>query len=388
VRRSRDARRTGRAGLRRLSMLALTTLGTVIGFRPLLVRAQNNPKLVIDEDCQAFDISADNAIVYAVPRLKRVRQLIIERDDISIATGPGKSKRIVDGEKFMPFPPPAGYIVDSLLWSPDGRRIAVNMSLQKAPPGFTDKDAKKRGDLGEDNDQQPLASVTGGKAIALLDEEGHEIKVANSKTRFIQDAVHGTWLRDDANVVYQTGGGPYAIARVRPEDGKVDTLFEGHTFNAIVWDAKRNRAFAIGENLGLRRGLTLVALDLLREVVTEVAHIENYQGALSLSPSGTKIAFFEDGDYIDVIDTEHPSKSVRVRAGYGRFEWSRDERRVLLKRGPFERSNILLWVGLYDESFSSILHGLEFHDFQIAPSEDSVAVTDPGKRVLKLYPLP
>jgi len=385
VKRNRDE---GRTGLRRLSMLALATLGTVIGFQPPSVRAQNNPKLVIDEDCQAFDISADNAIVFAVPRLKRVRQLIIERDDISIATGPGKTKRIVDGEKFMPFPPPAGYVVDSLVWSPNGRRIVVNMSLQKAPPGFTDKDAKKRGDLGEDNDQQPLASVTGGKAIALLDEEGREIKVANSKTRFIQDAVRGTWLRDDANVVYQTGGGPSAIARVRPEDGKVDTLFEGHTFNAIVWDAKRNRAFAIGENLGLRRGLTLVALDLLREVVTEVAHIENYQGALSLSPSGTKIAFFEDGDFIDVIDTEHPSKSARVRAGYGRFEWGRDEQRVLLKRGPIDRSNILLWVGLYDESFSSILHGLQFHDFQIAPSEDSIAVTDPGKRVLRLYSLP
>jgi hypothetical protein len=379
-----------RAGGRKdrlLSMLALVAFGAMLCFEPLLLRAQDNPKLVIEEDCQAFDISSENAIVYAVPRLKRVRQVIIERDDISIATGPGKSKRIVEGEKFMPFPPPAGYVVESLAWSPDGRRIAVNMALEKTPPGFNDKEAKKRGDLGEDDDK-PLSGVTGGRAIALLDDDGHEIKVANSKSRFIEDAIHGTWLPDDATVVYQTGGGPYAIARVRPADGKTDTLFEGHTFNAIIWDAKRNRAFAIGENLGLRRGLTLVRLDLLQEVVTEIAHIENYQGALSLSPSGTKVAFFEDGDYINVIDTAHPSKSVRVRAGYGRFEWSRDERRVLLKRGPFERSNLLVWVGLYDASFSSILHGLEFHDFQIAPDESSIAVTDPGKRVLRLYPLP
>jgi hypothetical protein len=277
--------------------------------------------------------------------------------------------------------------VESLVWSPDGRRIAMNMALQKAPPGFSDKDAKKRGDLGEDEDK-PLSGVTGGRAIALLDDDGHEIKVANSKSRFIEDAIRGTWLQDDATVVYQTGGGPFSIMRVRPDDGKVDSLFEGHTFNAIVWDATRNRAFAIGENLGLRRGLTLVALDLRKEIVTEIAHIESYQGALSLSPSGTKVAFFEDGDYIDVIDTAHPTKSVRVRAGYGRFEWSHDERRVLLKRGPFERSNLLLWVGLYDESFSSILHGLEFHDFQIAPDGNSIAVSEPGKRVLRLYPLP
>jgi len=387
VKRGAAPARKDPGGLPGISIVALTVVGAVLASEPLLLRAQDNPKLVIEEDCQAFDISGDNAIVYAVPRLKRVRQLIVERDDISIATGPGKIKRIVDGEKFMPFPPPEGYTVESLVWSPDGHRIAVNMSLQKAPPGFDDKDAKKRGDLGEDDDK-PLSSVTGGRVVALLDDDGHEIKVANSKTRFIEDAVHGTWLRDDATVVYQTGGGPYGIARVRPGDGKVDSLFEGHTFNAIVWDAKRNRAFAIGENLGLRRGLTLVSLDLLQERVTEIAHIESYQGALSLSPSGRKIAFFEDGDYIDVIDTENPSKSVRVRAGYGRFEWSRDEQRVLLKRGPFERSNILLWVGLYDSSFSSILHGLEFHDFQIAPNESSIAVTEPGKRVLRLYALP
>ena len=378
--------RTDRTGPRGILIVAAAVLVIVLGLRPLVLRAQDNPKLVIDEDCQAFDISGDNAIVFAVPRLKRVRQLIVERDDISIATGPGKSRRIVEGEKFMPFPPPAGYTVESLVWSPDGRRIAVNMNLQKAPPGFDDKDAKKRGDLGDDD--KPLSSVNGGRAIALLDDDGHEIRVANSKTRFIEDAIHGTWLRDSATVVYQTGGGPYGIARVRPEDGKVVSLFEGHTFNALVWDAQRNQAFAIGENLGLRRGLTLVRLDLLEERVTEIAHIENYQGALTLSPSGTKVAFFEDGDYIDVIDIDHPSKNVRVRAGYGRFEWSRDERRVLLKRGPFDRSNILLWVGLYDESFSSILHGLEFHDFQIAPGENSIAVTDPGKRVLKLYALP
>lgn len=378
-----------RTDLRFFSLLILAVIGCVFAMQPLTLRAQGNPKFVVDEDVQAFDIAANNSIVYAVPRLKRVRRLVIERDDISITTGPGKIRKIVDAEKFMPFPPPAGYIVDSLAWSPDGRRIAVNMSLQKAPPGYETKEGKKKGNLGEDEeDQKPISSVTGGRVIALLDDDGHEIKVANSKARFIEEATHGTWLADDSTVVYQTGGGPYGIARVRPTDGKVDGLFEGHTFNAIVWDAKNNRAYAISEGLGIHRGLTLVRLDLFKELVTDIAHIETYQGALSLSPSGTKIAYFEDGDYIDVIDTSNPSKNTRVRTGYGRFEWARDERHVVLKRGPSERSNILLWVGLYDESFTSILHGLEYHDFHIAPDGNLIAVTDPGKRELKVYSLP
>jgi len=366
--------------------LGRVAVGLLVLLPLLIAYGQDNPKFVIDEDCQAFDIAADNSIVFAVPRLKGVRRLVIERDDISIATGPGKFRKIVEADKFMPFPPVEGYVVDTLAWSPDAKRIAVGMSLQKAPPGFEDKNAKKRGDLGEDN--SPLSSVTGGRAIALLDDDGHEIKVAGLKTRFIENGVNPTWLADDASVVYETGGGPYSLTRVRPADGQTTQLFEGHTFNAIIWDAKKNRAFAIGENLGLRRGLTLVQLDLVHELVTEIAHVESYQGALSLSPSGTKIAYFEDGDYIDVIDMVHPSGTLRVRTGYGRFEWSRDERRLLLKRGPFEKSNILLWVGLSDGSFSSILHGLEYHDFHIAPDGMSIAITEPGKRALKVYPLP
>lgn len=386
---SREADGKIRTDLRFIFVLILGATGCIFALQPLVLGAQGNPKFVVDEDVQAFDIAANNAIVYAVPRLKRVRRLAIERDDISIAAGPGKIRRIVDAEKFMPFPPPAGYIVDSLAWSPDGRRIAVNMSLQKAPPGYETKEGKKKGNLGEDEEEEkPISSVTGGRVVALLDDEGREIKVANSKARFIEEATHGTWLADDATVVYQTGGGPYGIARVRPATGKVDPLFEGHTFNAIVWDAKNNRAYAIGEGLGIHRGLTLVRLDLVNELVTDISHIDMYQGALSLSPSGTKIAYFEDGDYIDVIDMANSLKNTRVRTGYGRFEWARDERHIVLKRGPFERSNILLWVGLYDESFTSILHGLEYHDFHVAPDGDQIAVTEPGKRALKVYSLP
>jgi hypothetical protein len=374
-------------------LLGLTAFGllTCLLMTPSL-RGQDNLKYLIDEDCQAFDIASDNSIVYAVPHLKAVKRLIFERDDIGIATGPGKIRRIVEADKFMPFPPPSGYIVNSLAWSPDAHRIAVNMTLQLPPPGFDEKKEKKKGDLGDDDNQQdddrpPLSAGGGGRALALLENDGREIKVAGSKTRFIEGAADGTWLADGSTLVYLTGGGPFAIARVTPADGKSSTLFEGHTFSNVIWDAKNNRAFAIGDNLGLHRGLTLVQLDLLHETVREISGIAAYQGSLALSPSGTKIGYFEDGDTIDVIDIATRTVAARVRAGFGRFGWSRDERRVLLKRGDADRSNILLWVGLYDDSFQSILHDLQFRDFEIAPDGLSIVVTVPGKRVLKVYPL-
>ena len=93
--------------------------------------------MVIDDDCQAFDISTNNEIVFAVPKLKRIKKLIIERDEIDVATGPGKGKRIVDVDKFMPEQlPGGGYVVNTLAWGPDGKHIAASITLQEPPPGY------------------------------------------------------------------------------------------------------------------------------------------------------------------------------------------------------------------------------------------------------------
>jgi dipeptidyl aminopeptidase/acylaminoacyl peptidase len=357
----------------------------VLLFHAAALPAQDNPKFVINEDCQVFDIASNNSIVYAVPHLKRIRRLVLERDDISVADPSGKIRHIVDADKFLDPTPPSGFVVNSLSWSPDGRRIAVSMTLQQAPAGFTDKEAKKRGEM-DDAENEPIMPRGGGKAIALLEDDGREIKVANSKTRFIEGGVDAAWLADGKTAVYLTGGPPWAISRVEPESGKASVLFEGHKFDVVVWDAKRNQAFAIGD-LSLRGQQTLVKLDLQHEFVTEIARVNNYQGSLAVSPSGDKVGFFTDGDTVEVIDTRDPSQTVQMRVGYGRFGWGREERHILLKRGPDERSNILLLVGLYDGTFKSVLHGLEFHDFEIAPDGQMLAVTDPGKRILKVYPL-
>jgi hypothetical protein len=330
--------------------------------------AQEKPRFTFEEDVAAFAVSQDNKIACAVPRMKRIKKIVIERDDIWVVTPSGGKKRIVEGDKFMPVPPPTTYVVDSLAWSPDGRRIAMNMNVQIISTEDT-------------------SAVTGGKQIALLEEEGQEIRVAGSKSRFIEDAWNGAWLADGQTVVYLTGVGPYKIMRLRPADGKITELFEGHTFDAVTWDTKRNQAFAVGRNLSVSGRLALVQLDLVNETVREISRLEEFFGRLSVPSSGKRIGYFENGDTITVVDVANPQKPARVRAGIGRFEFARDERRVLLKRGPEEKSGDLVWVGLTDGSFRPILHDLLVHDFRIAPDGDSIVVTDPGRRILKVYPL-
>lgn len=330
--------------------------------------AQEKPRFLLEEDASTFSISQDNKIACAVPRMKRIKKIVIERDDIWVLSASGGKRRIVDGDKFMPVPPPTQYVVDSLAWSPDGRRLAMSMTVQVISTEDT-------------------SDITGGKQIALLDESGEEIRVAGSKTRFIEEAWNGAWLADGASVVYLSGVGPYKIMRVRPSDGKTTELFEGHTFDAVTWDAKRNQAFAVGRNLSISGRIALVQLDLVSETVREVSRLEEFFGKLSVSSSGKRIGYFENGDTITVVDVANVQKPIRVRAGIGRFEFGKDDQRVLLKRGPEEKSGDLVWIGLGDGSFRPILHSLLVHDFKIAPDGDSIAVTDPGRRVLKVWPI-
>ncbi|MGA8144324.1 MAG: hypothetical protein WB987_10585 [Candidatus Acidiferrales bacterium] len=330
--------------------------------------AQEKPKFVVEEDCSHFSVAPDNKIVFVVQHQKRIKKIVIQRDDIWIASPNGGKRRIVEGEKFMPSPPPLSFQVDSISWSPDSRRLALDITFQK--PAADDE-----------------SSPTTAKGIALLDENGSEIKVAGSKTRFIEEAGNATWLADGQSVVYVTGGGPYQIVRVSPADGKTVTLFEGHTFDGITWDAKHNQAFAIGRNLSLSGRDVLVQLDLLHEGVRELARIPEFQGKLTIAPSGNRIGYFVDADTIEVRELANPTKPIRMRAGFGRFEFGRDENRVLLKHGPDDKSGNLVWVGLTDGTFRPILHDLLVSAFQIAPDGDSIVISEPGKHILKVYPL-
>jgi hypothetical protein len=42
---------------------------------------------------------------------------------------------------------------------------------------------------------------------------------------------------------------------------------------------------------------------------------------------------------------------------------------------------------LGDNSWVPILHDLEFNQFQIAPDGNTIVVLDPGRGLLKVYPL-
>ena len=364
--------------------LALAALLVARGF------AQDAPIRTIDADCSQFAIAPDNTIAYSVPHLKRFDKITIERDELWLMSAKGKFKQIIDPDKFMPVPPPVTYVIQSISWSPDSQRLSLSM-LSKTYPWQPKVKGKKRGNLDDDDidntyddNASALSTAGGGNVIALLDQDGHEIKVAGSKTRFLTGALSGAWLADGRTFAYLNGSGQ--IVRLTPEDGKSSTLYDGKRFEAVGWDAQHNRAFAIGE--GITGRLTLFQLGLLDETVAELTGVDSFKGnSLTVSSPGDAVGFYSDGDTIEVIDLAKPSKPIHVRTGPGRFEFDHDARRILIKRGMPSESNDLVWVRLDDGNFSPILHDLIYHDFHIAPDGTSLGVVGVGRGNLKIYPL-
>ncbi len=134
--------------------------------------------------------------------------------------------------------------------------------------------------------------------------------------------------------------------------------------------------------------IQLVALDLLKQTRRDLATLFGFEGGLSLSPSGAKVGYYVDGDTIEIRDVAAPQKTVDIRVGAGRFEWSGDERRLLLKKGPANRSGDLVWVSIPGGNLDTVLHSLTFRDFAVSPDGRFLGVEQPGTRNLIVYAIP
>jgi len=172
-------------------------------------------------------------------------------------------------------------------------------------------------------------------------------------------------------------------------------------FSVMTWNVKQDECVAIERDAGAGGVPRLVALDLARESSRVLAGLEGYAGGLSISPSGKRVAYWIDNEQLEVRDVDGPNRMARVRVAVGTLAWSADETRVLVKRGPALRSGGLVWIALpplatvaagaapatAEIAPRSILHDLEFRQFDISPDGRFLGVVEPGKRNLLVYPL-
>src|SRR5713101_8731579 len=280
---------------------------------------------------------------------------------------------------------PFSYIVDSLRWSPNGRMILVQL--------FTTTVVDDSGKA-EDSFQ-----------TLLLDDSGKEIRI-NKGDSVIPDAANATWLPDNSTIAYLSESVKprllFSLKFTRPSIGALRSSYEGRTFRDIAWLPGVNSAIAVEQDRALTGPSRLQRLDLLSDDAKELATLETYEGGISVSPSGKKVAYFMDKEILEIRDLTSPNRVARIRIGLGVFRWSPDESRILLKRGLEKKSGDLVWIDLpplipvpanHEIPVSEpqpipILHGISFRDFAISPDGRSLAVVITGKRSLLVFPLP
>jgi dipeptidyl aminopeptidase/acylaminoacyl peptidase len=353
------------------------------------VRAQSpdleKPSLNIDEDISAFAFAPDGRIVYSVRRQFHTKQYDLERDDIWLQENGGKRRRLLQGEKFLRGNTPFTYTIDSFRWSPNGRLILAQL--------FTTSVVDEHG--GTQDSIMTLALEDNGKEIHL-----------GANDSLLKDAYDASWLVDNATIVYLTEIVKprvlFSFKYINIAAGPSGYVFEGRTFLDAYPIPRTNVAISVERDRNLTGPPRLQRLELLAQDDRELATLDTYEGGLSVSPSAKKAAYFIDKEVLEVRDLTDSTKSARLRTGFGTFQWSPDETRILLKRAPEKKSGDLVWIDIpalaaraakdqdppvTQPALVPILHGLTFRDFAITP-DGKLAVIAPGKRNLLVFPLP
>jgi WD40 repeat protein len=332
--------------------------------------AQLKPLASIQLDCRAFAVSSDGLTACAVFHQLGFKKTTIERDNVWTVTQDGKKrKEIVDGVRLVQTDIPFSFAIRGIAFSPSGDRLTLQMNIAEYVSG----------------------SRQDTKLVELMNVDGKEIPVAGTKTSVVENAVQATWLADDQTVVYllpsEDSEDIYQIGLTRPEQGKGHTVFNGHLFSAVAWDAAHNSAVAIERSASFDVPTKLVKLDLIHLTDTPLVDLPEYQGPLALSPQGDKVAYFTDGDTLEIRDLSNPKNPVIVHCAYGAFAWGPDGNRILLKRGPDKESNDIVWLSIPDGNLTPILHDLIFQAFALSPDGYLIAVAGPGTNHVELYPL-
>jgi hypothetical protein len=351
-----------------------------------VAKAQNldKPVQTIDEEVTAFAYSSDGRLVYSVYHRLKTKAYDLEHDDIWLQDAGGKRHRLLEGPKFIRGSQPFSYIVNSFRWSPSGHMIAAELLTT------TVVDDSGRA---EDSFQ-----------TLLLEDSGREIHI-NKGDNVILDAANAAWLSDNTTIAFLSEAVKprelFSLKFLRPATGPLLSFYEGRTFRDVAWLAGLNSAIAVEQNRNVTGPYRLQRLDLLSDDAKELATLDGYEGGLSVSPSGKKVACFIDKEVLEIRDTTSLNRVARLRIGLGVFRWSPDESRILLKRSTEKKSGDLVWIDLpplavapaHDIPASEptpipVLRGYMFRDFALSPDGRSLAGVITGRRNLFVFPLP
>ncbi len=266
----------------------------------------------------------------------------------------------------------------------DSSSTSSSSSDDDGPPATDTNDKPSK------NQKKDRAAAKEREKKAKKEEPAPEPPTEAELNNPLNGAVEGVWLPDGTTVVYLgvviKPHELFNMHKLTPATGKTAPLFAQHEFADIAWDIPHGTAIAAERDHELSGPATLVSLDLVHETRKEIAPMQDFQGHLVVSRSGRRVAYFSDGDHLQIVNLDSPSKSTVVRAGFGRFEWGRDDNHILLKPGPENRSGTLSWIDISANDFEPAMHDLDYRDFHISPDGQLIGLMSLGKQAIQIFP--
>ena len=336
----------------------------------------------VDEEVTAFAYAPDGKIVFSGRRMFKTKKYDLQRDDIYLLETNGKKRRILEGQKFTHGDKPFTYQVESFNWSPNGHIVAIQLYTTTVDP--------------EDESKEDA------RALLLLDDSGRELHPAG-KDALVMNAEEPIWLRDNGTLVYLTEEvAPRQLFRMQYlylSGGPATKVFEGRTFIEAARIPGSNSAMAVERDRNMDGPARLQRLELLAQDDKEVATLDGYAGGLSISPAGTKAAYFLDREVLEIRDLGDPRKVARLRVGLGVLQWNAEETRIFLKRTVEKKSADLVSfvvpplvaygkgqiAPVAEPEPLPLLHGLTIREYGLSPDGRFLAVVLPGKRNLQVF---
>jgi len=366
-----------------LPMALLAVLLCLIPF-PAAVCGQNldKPVMNVDEEVTAFAYAPDGRIVFSVRRMFKNKKYDMQRDDIFITEANGKKRRILEGQKFTHGDKPFTYQVESFTWSPNGHIIAVQLFTTTVDP--------------EDEHHDDV------RALLLLDDSGRELHPTGPDP-LVTEAEQPMWLRDNGTLVYLTEAEStrelFSMRYLYMSGGPPTKVFEGRTFMQAVRIPGSNAAIAVERDENMEGPPRLQKLELLGQDDKELATLESFNGGLSISPTGTKVAYFLDKEVLEIRDLAKPNNVARMRVGLGVLQWNAEETQIYVKRTVEKKSADLVsftvpplvaypkggGVPVAEPEPRQLLHGLAVREYALSTDGRFLAVVLPGKRNLQVF---
>jgi dipeptidyl aminopeptidase/acylaminoacyl peptidase len=374
---------TARFRKRALQLLSVIAIvGSSLPWAPA-ASAQNldKPVMNVDEEVTAFAYAPDGRIVFSVRRMFKNKKYDMQRDDIFIAETNGKRRRILEGQKFTHGDKPFTYQVESFTWSPNGHIVAVQLFTTTVDP--------------EDEHHDDV------RALLLLDDSGRQLQPMGPDP-LIADAEQPIWLRDNGTLVYLTDEMArelFSMKYLYVAGGPPTKAFEGRTFISAVRVPGSNSAIAIERDRNMEGPPRMQRLELLAQEDKELATLDGYNGGLSVSPSGTKAAYFLDREVLEIRDLQEPNRVVRMRVGLGVVQWNAEETEIYVKRTVEKKSADLVTfrvpqlvafrrgqvVPVTEPEPRQLLHGLAVREYALSADGKYLAIVLPGKRNLQVF---